>query len=143
MQIPAHVKDCLSRSAKGRRLILGTASTDGTPNAVPVGLIRFPDDETVLLVDNYFLKTRENLDRNPTAALTCWDLEEKDGKLATRDGYQLKGRVRIEEAGPRHEAIKAELKAINPAFPVKAIVLLAVEAIYDVKSGPGAGKRIA
>ena len=103
----------------------------------------FPDDETILLVDNYFLKTRENLDRNPSAALTGWDLEEKDGKLATRDGYQLKGRVRIEEAGPRYEAIKAELKAINPKFPVKAIVLLAVEAIYDVKSGPGAGKRIA
>lgn len=143
MQIPAHVKDCLTRSAKGRRLVLGTATTDGTPNVAPVGFIRFPDDETVLLVDNYFLKTRENLGRNPTAALTGWDLEEKEGKLATRDAYQLKGRVRLEASGPLYESVKAELKGINPKFPVKAVALLTVEAIFEVKSGPDAGRRIA
>ena len=142
MRVPETVKDCLNRSAKGRRLVLGTASKDGTPNVVPVGSVRFTDDETVVLVDNYFLKTRENLAQNPTVALTCWDLEEKDGKMVTRDGYQLKGKVRVEDKGPLYEKIKAEAKGINPNSPVKAIVLMKVEEIFDVKSGPSAGKKI-
>jgi predicted pyridoxine 5'-phosphate oxidase superfamily flavin-nucleotide-binding protein len=142
MTIPETVKDCLNRSAKGRRLVLGTASKDGTPNAVPVGIERFADDETVVLVDNYFLKTRENLAQNPTIALTCWDLEEKDGKLVTRDGYQLKGRVRVESQGPLYEKIRAEVQGINPNFPAKAIVVMKVDEIFDVKSGPNAGKKI-
>ena len=142
MTIPETVKDCLNRSAKGRRLVLGTASKDGTPNAVPVGIVRFADDETVVLVDNYFLKTRANLAQNPTIALTCWDLEEKDGKMVTRDGYQLKGRVRVESEGPLYEKIKAEVKGLNPNFPAKAIVVMKVEEIFDVKSGPKAGQKI-
>ena len=142
MTIPENVKDCINRSAKGRRLILGTASKDGTPNAVPVGIVQFADDETVVLVDNYFLKTRENLTQNPTIALTCWDLEEKDGKTVTRDGYQLKGRVRVEDEGPLYERIKAEVKSINPNFPAKAIVVVKVDEIFEVKSGPNAGKKI-
>jgi hypothetical protein len=142
MTIPEAVKDCITRAAKGRRLVLGTASKDGTPNAVPVGIVRFPDDETIALVDNYFLKTRANLSENPSIALTCWDLEEKDGKLAVRDGYQLKGSVRVEEAGPLYERIKAEVQAANPHHPARAIVLMKVEEIFDVKGGAGAGQKI-
>jgi predicted pyridoxine 5'-phosphate oxidase superfamily flavin-nucleotide-binding protein len=142
MRIHDNVKDCIDRSAKGRRLVLGTASKDGTPNAVPVGFVRFADDETIVLVDNYFLKTRENLNQNPTIALTCWDLEEKDGKTVTRDGYQLKGKVRVEDTGPLYERIKAEAKGINPNFPTRAIVLMKVNEVFEVKSGPNAGKKI-
>ena len=142
MTIPETVKDCLNRAAKAKRLVLGTTSKDGTPNAVPVGSVRFADDETVVLLDNYFLKTRENLARNPLIALTCWDLEEKDGKVGTRDGYQLKGRGRVEDTGPLYERIKAEARATNPNSPARAIVLLKVDEIFEVKSGVNAGKKV-
>ena len=142
MRIPETVKDCLTRAAKGKRLVLGTASKDGTPNAVPVGSVRFADDETIVLVDNYFLKTKENLTHNTKIALTCWDLEEKDGKMGNRDGYQLKGSAQVEDKGPLYERIKAEARAFNPNSPVKAIVVMKVEEIFEVKSGPKAGQRI-
>jgi predicted pyridoxine 5'-phosphate oxidase superfamily flavin-nucleotide-binding protein len=142
MKIPENVKDCLNKSLKARRLVVSTASKAGVPNAVPIGIMKFHDDETLIVVDNYFLKTRENINRNPWVAITCWDMEEKDGKLITKDGFQLKGKVKIEDNGPLYEKIRAEVKAINANLPAKAIVLVKVEEIYDVKSGPNAGKKV-
>jgi len=142
MKIPDNVKVALNGALKSRRIVVGTASKKGVPNAVPIGSIRFLDDETIILVDNYFLKTRKNLEENPQLTLSFWDMEEKEGKLITKEGYQIKGRVKIESSGPLYEKIKAEVKATNPNLPAKAIVLVKVEEIYDVKSGPNAGKRI-
>lgn len=140
MKIPDSVKNCLN-SAKGqRRLIFATASPNGVPNAVPIGLLWFNDDETIILMDNYFLKTKANLEKNPRAALTCWEMEEKDGKPALKDGFQLKGSIKTESSGSLYEKIKADAKAINPNYPARAIVLFKVEEIYYVKGGPTAGK---
>ena len=142
MKIPDNVKDSLNQSLKTRRVVVGTASKAGIPNAVPIGILKFLDDETLIVVDNYFLKTRENLDQNPRVTITCWNMEEKDGKLITKDGFQLKGKVKLEEKGALYEKIKADVKAINPNLPAKAIALVKVEEIYDIKSGPNAGKKI-
>jgi predicted pyridoxine 5'-phosphate oxidase superfamily flavin-nucleotide-binding protein len=142
MKIPENVKDCLNKSLKARRLVIGTASKAGTPNAVPIGIMKFYDDETLIVVDNFFLKTRENLNKNPWAAITCWDMEEKDGKLIPKDAFQLKGKVKIEDNGPLYEKVRADVKAINANLPTKAIVLVKVEEIYEVKSGPNAGKKV-
>jgi len=143
MKIPDNVKDSLNNSIKARRLVLGTSSKEGVPNAVPISIMRYHEDgETLILVDNYFLKTRQNLESNPWATVTCWDMEEKEGKLVTKSGFQLKGKVKVEEKGPLYEKIKAEVKAIRADFPAKALVLLKVQEIFDVKSGPHAGKRV-
>ncbi|MGA2573407.1 MAG: pyridoxamine 5'-phosphate oxidase family protein [Candidatus Methanomethylicaceae archaeon] len=142
MKIPENVKDCLNKSLKERRLVLGTTSKAGVPNAVPIGILKFHDDETLIVIDNYFLKTRENLNKNPLATITCWNMEEKDGKLIPKDGFQLKGKAKIEDSGPLYDKIKAEVKASNANLPAKAIVLVKVEEIYDVKSGPNAGKKV-
>ncbi len=144
MKIPDNVKDSLNGSLKARRVVLGTSNKKGIPNAVPVGILRYHEDgETLILVDNYFLKTRQNLDDNPVATLSFWDMEEKEGKLVTKSGFQLKGRIKIEDKGPLYEKIKAEVKAMNANLPAKALILLGVEDIFDVKSGPNAGKRVA
>jgi len=74
--------------------------------------------------------------------VTFWVSEEKEGKIVTNEGYQLKGRVEIQTSGDLYEKIKAETKAIRADFPVKAIALLKVDEIYDVKAGPTAGRRI-
>jgi predicted pyridoxine 5'-phosphate oxidase superfamily flavin-nucleotide-binding protein len=142
LKIPVNVKDSLNNSLKARRVILGTASKSGMPNAVPIGIIRFFDDETIVLVDNYFLKTRANLEENPCVSLTFWDIEEKEGVLITRSAYQLKGKIKIEDSGPIYEKIRAEVKAIKAEYPARAIVLAKIEEIFDVKPGTNAGRKI-
>ncbi|MGC8936249.1 MAG: pyridoxamine 5'-phosphate oxidase family protein [Candidatus Methanomethylicaceae archaeon] len=142
MKIPQYVKDALEAARKELRLVVATSSKDSVPNAAPIGILRFLDDETVIIVDNYFLKTRQNLESNPYVAISGWHVEEKEGSLSTKAGYQLKGRAMIEDSGDLYERVKAEIKSKHPDLPVKAIVLIKVEEIYELKSGPNAGKRI-
>jgi predicted pyridoxine 5'-phosphate oxidase superfamily flavin-nucleotide-binding protein len=109
---------------------------------VPIGVGRFLDDETLILVDNYFLKTRKNIEENPHVTVSFWVSEEKDGRVITKEGYQMKGRITIQMSGQLYDEVKSEMKAIRADFPVKAIVLMKVEEIYDVRAGPDAGRRL-
>jgi len=121
-----------------RTAVLATASLDGEVNAVPVGAKRVVDDETILISDQFFRKTRANLEANPRASVTFWEGHE---------GYQFKGPVTIETSGPRYEETAAWVQALGDkaGFPLKSkgIVVMKIEAIYGVAPGPEAGRRLA
>ncbi len=142
MKIPQYVKEVLEAAQKERRLVIATSSKAAIPNAAPIGILRFVDDETLLIVDNYFLNTGNNIKENPYIAISGWHMEEKDGSLSTKAAYQLKGPARVESSGDLYERVRAEIKSKRPDLPIRAIILIKVEEIYDLKPGPNAGKRI-
>ena len=118
--------------------VLSTSSRDGVPNAVPVGAKKIVGPETVLISDQFFGKTLANLKANPQAALTFWK---------GREGYQLKGSITIEVSGPLFEETSrwiAEARK-KKGFPMacKGVVLLHIEKIFGVSSGPKAGRQLA
>ena len=51
-------------------LFLATSSKEGIPNVVPIGAFKLIDDDTLLISDQYFLKTLRNLKENPAIALS-------------------------------------------------------------------------
>ena len=118
--------------------VLSTATVDGAPNTVPVGAKKVLDDETVLISDQFFNKTRTNLEANPQAAITFWEGHE---------GYQLKGRATIETSGARFEETARWIEALGhkAGFPLKSkgAVIIKIEAVYGVSPGPGAGRQLA
>jgi predicted pyridoxine 5'-phosphate oxidase superfamily flavin-nucleotide-binding protein len=61
--------------------VIATASRDGKPNVVPLGLTKVISDDEILVMDNYMNKTRANLEANPVAAISVWDLELHMGLL--------------------------------------------------------------
>ena len=79
---------------KQEAIVLATATKDGIPNVVPVTAKKIIDDETILISDQFFSKTLNNMRANPRVAITIWD------KL---EGYQIKGTVTIETTGQRFE----------------------------------------
>ncbi len=117
--------------------VLSTATSDGCPNAVPVGAKKILDNETILISDQFFNKTLANMQVNPQVAITYWEGHE---------GYQIKGRVNIETSGDRYEETAAWIDELSAkaGFPLKSkgAVIVAIEAIYGVSPGPGAGKRL-
>ena len=117
--------------------ILATATQDGTPNAVPVGAKKIIDDETILISDQFFNKTLENLTANPKVAITWWEGHE---------GYQIKGTATVETTGQRFEdtARWIEERSAKAGFPLKSkgAVIIHVDAVYGVSPGPGAGKNL-
>ena len=118
--------------------ILATASSDGLPNAVPVGAKKIIDAETVLISDQFFGKTLTNMKANSQVAVSFWEGHE---------GYQLKGTVTIETSGERYEetAHWIEEKGNRVGFPLKSkgAVILKIEEIFGLAPGPGAGKKLA
>jgi uncharacterized protein len=119
-------------------VVLSTATSHGTPNAVPVGAKRIIDDETVLISNQFLNKTLANLKANPHASITFWEGSE---------GYQLKGAVTIETSGLRFEETARWIEKLSAkaGFPMKSkgAVIFNIEEIYSVAPGPGAGRKLA
>lgn len=117
--------------------VLSTASSDGIPNAVPVGAKKIIDGETILISDQFLNKTLSNMKANPNVAVTFWDGHE---------GYQVKGTVTIETTGPRFEETARWIDEMShkTGMPLKSkgAVILKIREIYGVSPGPGAGKKL-
>ncbi len=114
-------------------LFLATASGNAVPNVVPIGAFKLLDDETLLISDQYFLKTLRNLKENPTIALSWW------GK---KGGYQLKGPVSLHVDDETFRQDVAWMKERRPHLTPKSAVVLKIADIYHVKPGADAGKKI-
>jgi len=132
VKMPTEVKEAL---AKQKPIPIATATRDGTPNVVFIGLMKLLDDETLLLADNFFLKTAANLSENPRISILCYDTD-------TKKSYQIKGSAKVYKAGPMFDEMRKWVHGVNPKLPAKAAVVVKVEAVYDAMWGPSAGKLI-
>jgi len=115
---------------------LATASADGKPNVVYIGILNVLDDETLVLADNYFNKTAINLESNPWASIVCWTKEPKRS-------YQIKGRVSFCDEGEIFDDIVDTVYRRNPKIKVRRAAIMKIEEIYEASSGASAGERIA
>ncbi len=132
VKVPKEVQEFM----KGKMGWVATASPDVTPNATPKGTVRVIDDEHVVFADLFSRKTRENLLKNPKAAVTV--IDEKSHR-----GYQIKGTAELLTAGELFDQMAAELKKAPMKLPPATyVVKITVEAVYDQSVGPEAGKQI-
>jgi hypothetical protein len=113
-----------------------TASSEGKPNVVFMGILKIKDEETLVFADNFFNKTATNLAENPFASVVCWTKDP-------RKSYQSKGRVAFAEDGPIFEEMAESVRARKPDLQMRRAVILKVEEVYEANSGPTAGDRIA
>ncbi|MFO7900819.1 MAG: pyridoxamine 5'-phosphate oxidase family protein [Planctomycetota bacterium] len=100
--------------------MLSTVDPDGRPNAIYVGCVNVYSDDTVVVADNYFCKTRANIRAGSPAAIL----------FITSDGkpYQIKGAVEYHTDGPVFEA----MKEWNPKkHPGHAAAAIKVEEVYS------------
>jgi predicted pyridoxine 5'-phosphate oxidase superfamily flavin-nucleotide-binding protein len=131
VKMPPEIKDIV---AKQKPLPIATADKSGVPNVVFVTMWKILDDKTLLIVDNFFNKTRKNLEANPKMAIVAYDSELKKS-------FQLKGTVDIESKGERYT--NAREMADTKKLPGKAAVVFHIKEIYDATYGPNAGKKLA
>jgi len=136
VKLPEEAKSLLETAAKNSQVTVATSSKDCTPNAVPVEWAKLYDDEHILVADNFFQKTRRNIDENPKVSITFWSSKPKDG-------YQVKGTSRIFTSGKEYEEAVNWVKSQYPKLKTKAALLVKVEEIYSVKPGSDAGKKLA
>ena len=133
VKMPADVKETLE---KQKPVPIATASKSGVPNVVFVGLLKIIDDETLMIADNFFYKTAQNLEENPKISVLCYNGE-------TKKSFQIKGSATVCKEGVDYESMKAWVHGVNNKLPAKACVMVKVTEIYNAMWGPAAGKQIA
>ena len=133
VKMPADVKETLE---KQKPVPIATASKSGVPNVVFVGLLKIIDDETLMIADNFFYKTAQNLEENPKISILCYNGE-------TKKSFQIKGNVTVSKEGPDFEAMRAWVHGINNKLPAKSCAVVKITEIYNAMWGPAAGKQVA
>jgi uncharacterized protein len=100
-------------------VVLATTDAAGIPNTIYANSVHAYGDDTVVVADNYFHKTRANILAGSRGALLFLTKERKS--------YQLKGHIEYHTSGPIFDA----MKQWNPAkHPGVAAAALRVEHIY-------------
>ena len=89
----------------------------------------------VLIADNFMNKTLKNILENPKVALTTANCRDAP--------YQYKGTAEYYTEGEYLKIAEEVDKALKPDLKPKGAVVIKITEIYNLKSGPDAGKLIA
>ncbi len=101
-------------------VIFTTVDANGLPNAIYATCVRMHGDDTLVIADNYFDKTRRNFEAGCKGSIL---FITKDNKA-----YQVKGRLEYHRSG----VIFDEMKQWNPPkHPGHAAAALCVEEVYS------------
>jgi len=132
VKLSAEMKEAF---AKMKVFPVATATADGTPNVVPIGIVELVSDDTIWLTDNFMNKTLSNLRVNPKVALYVWGPEIKGC-------YQIKGVASIKASGKEYDEMKAKINQKNPALPARSLVIVKITEVFECKPGPSAGSKL-
>ena len=101
------------------RMIFTTVDPKCEPNSVWVLCVNKLDNQRILIANNFFNKTLENIKSGSRGALLFIAPE--------REAYQIKGSLEYHSEGPVYEDMKAWL---DPKFAGVGAVILNIESIY-------------
>jgi len=126
------VKDIFTRT---KVMPMATASKSGIPNVAPMASIQLVGDDTVWIMDNYMVKTLENLKENPVVALYFYDQESKRC-------FQIKGSTEVKTSGPEYEKFRNQVKAKSDKYPAKSLIVIKITDVFECTPGKEAGKKV-
>jgi hypothetical protein len=116
--LPKEVLDGWQEREKA--VVLTTVSTDGMPNSIWATCADLYDQKTVVVADNYFSKTKQNILAGTLASVLFLTKERKS--------YQLKGTVSYHTEGPYFDF----MKTFNPArHPGHGALVIHVQEAYS------------
>jgi len=100
-------------------IILSTVNKEGIPNSIYATCVSKYSEDTLVVANNYFSKTLENIEAGSSGSILFLTPENKS--------YQVKGSIEYHTDGPIFE----DMKKWNPAkHPGHAATALKVEAVY-------------
>ncbi|NQT26075.1 pyridoxamine 5'-phosphate oxidase family protein [candidate division KSB1 bacterium] len=101
-------------------IVFTTVNKKGVPNAIYATCVSKANEETIVIADNYFDKTRKNVQSGSKGSLLFITSEGKS--------FQIKGSIEYHKEGLLFE----DMKQWNPAeHPGHAAVALKAEEVYS------------
>lgn len=118
-----------------RTVAFSTVDGSGVPNTAAVAFVIVKDPETILIGDNWFKKSAENLKKpNSRVAISAWD---------KKGGYQIKGNANYVTQGSDYDKMKEKIKLVSEKLPAKGCVVVTVTDVYRILAGPTGGDKLA
>jgi uncharacterized protein len=118
--LPDAVKTAID---KATTVCVATADSNAVANVVYVSYLKYLDDETIVIADNKFSKTRSNLDNNPQLSFVVLDLD-------TKKSYQIKGSVECFTDGDIYQSVVDWVHLKKPELTPKAAFYMRVEEVF-------------
>jgi hypothetical protein len=126
--------DEIKESLKGTEMVfIATSSKTGIPNVVPIKAFKLLDDETLLISDQFFNKTLQNMKENGNVALSWW---------GEKGGFQIKGPVTIHTNDEVFRQDVTWMKEFRANLSPKSAIILKISEVYHIRPGADAGKKI-
>jgi len=101
-------------------IILSTVNKKGIPNSIYATCVSKYSSDTLVVANNYFSKTLENIQNGSKGSILFITKEDKS--------YQVKGRIEYHKEGPVFD----DMKKWNPEkHPGHAATALKVEEVYS------------
>jgi len=100
--------------------IFATVSKDNMPNIIYVLGIKLLDDCSFAIIDNYFLKTKANIENGSKGAVLFL--------AKPRTAYQAKGTIEYFTSGPVYEDLR---QTIDPKHPRIGAAVLRITELYS------------
>ncbi|MCK9297459.1 pyridoxamine 5-phosphate oxidase [Methanoculleus sp. YWC-01] len=120
---------------KTKVMPMATASKSGVPNVAPMASIQLVADDTVWIMDNYMVKTLDNLKENPVVALYFYDQD-------TKRCFQVKGDTEIKTSGPDYEKFRDQVRTKGHQYPAKSLIVIKITDVFECTPGKEAGKKV-
>jgi len=115
-------------------MAFSTADKNGTPNVVPIASKKIVNDDTILVIDTFFKKTKDNILQNKSVSIAMW-IKSK--------GYQIKGLAKYHSKGETFDEAKNWILKLKPNKIVKGVVEIKIADIYSITpTHEEAGKKI-
>jgi len=101
-------------------LVLTTVDKNGVPNAIYVTCVNKLSDDIIVVADNYFHKTKDNILAGSEVSLLFITKSNKS--------YQIKGSVTYQDSGPVFD----DMKKWNPSkHPGHAAAAIKINEVYS------------
>lgn len=132
--LPDAVKEIMSA---GHNVWVATIGEDGWPNVSIKGSGALLDDQHLYFADIFSKKTRDNLLANSRVAVGIF---HPDKKVAV----QVKGVADMVDQGELFDRVAKQIEDLQMNLPpIKYVVRIQVESVWDLSAGPNAGERLA
>ncbi|MFO7992008.1 MAG: pyridoxamine 5'-phosphate oxidase family protein [Thermoplasmata archaeon] len=100
--------------------VFATVNRNGEPNAIYVSCIKKRNEEQFVIADNYFDKTRTNIENGSHGSILFITDDH--------ESFQIKGTISYHTEGEVYEEMRGWLE---PRFPGHAAAVLTVKEVYQ------------
>ncbi|MCD4781171.1 MAG: pyridoxamine 5'-phosphate oxidase family protein [Candidatus Omnitrophica bacterium] len=121
IKIPEEVKIAIDKT---NPICIATVNSENIPNIIYVTFLKYINDTTVVIADNKFVKTRNNVLSNSNLSFVVLDPE-------TKKSYQLKGKTEYIQEGEKYQDVFNWVQEERPNLRPKGALYVTIDEIFS------------